>query len=257
MAVNSYLIHGADGVVVVDAQLTIDDAAAVRGEVVRSGLPLAGVLITHPHPDHYAGLATITAGGDVPIVSTAEVAEVIRRDDALKDQVVGPMMGAQWPAERPFPNTIVEPGRAVELAGLSFTAHDLGPGESHADVMWALDERTLFTGDVAYNDMHAYLADGRYVTWLTQLETLQATIPDDATLYVGHGSPGDKGLLTQQMRYVEAFVDAVRRAADEEPDARTEAVTAAVREIVANDRLLFLMQLSIEHVLGSIGEAVG
>lgn len=48
-----------------------------------------------------------------------------------------------------------------------------GPGESHADTLWWLDERTVFAGDVAYNRMHAYLADGQYANWLTALTTLE------------------------------------------------------------------------------------
>lgn len=55
MVVNSYLIHGPEGVIVVDAQLTTSDAAKVREAVVASGLDLAGIVITHTHPDHYAG----------------------------------------------------------------------------------------------------------------------------------------------------------------------------------------------------------
>ena len=93
MAVNSFIVHGPDGVVVVDGMLTVSDAALVRAAVDRSGAPLAGVLITHPHPDHYAGLAHVVGLDDVPIVATRAVDAVIRRDDDLKDSVVGPMMG--------------------------------------------------------------------------------------------------------------------------------------------------------------------
>jgi len=257
MTVNSYVVHGPDGVVVVDAQLTVDDAAAVRAAVDGSGLPLAGVLVTHPHPDHYAGSATVVAGYDVPIVSTADVDRVIRRDDGLKDDVVGPMMGEQWPAERRFPNQLVAPGDTFELGGLAFAVRDLGAGESHADTLWALDELTLFAGDVAYNQMHAYLADGNHGAWIEQLDRLHASLPEEATLYVGHGDPGTKQLLVAQRRYVEAFVDAVARAADLDADERAEAVTAAMHDVVANDRLLFLMQLSIEPVLAVLREGAG
>lgn len=252
MAVNSYLVHGPGGVVVVDAQLTVDDAATVRAAVDRSGLPLAGVLITHPHPDHYAGLATVTGADDVPVVSTAGVAQVIRRDDPEKDAIVGPMMGNQWPPVRPFPTYLVAPGDAVELGGLTFTVSYLGAGESHADTLWALDDVTIFTGDVAYNDMHAYLADAHHEEWVAQLDRLYAKLPDEAVLYVGHGEPGPRHLLTAQRRYVETFVDAVRGAADLDTEARTRAVTAAMRDVVADDRLLFLMQLSIEPVLAAV-----
>jgi glyoxylase-like metal-dependent hydrolase (beta-lactamase superfamily II) len=56
MPVNSFVIHGPDGLVVVDGMLTVSDAALVRQAIDDAGRSLAGVVITHPHPDHYAGL---------------------------------------------------------------------------------------------------------------------------------------------------------------------------------------------------------
>ena len=64
MAVNSYVVHGPDGLVVVDGQLTVADAAEVRAVIDGGPLPLAGVVITHPHPDHYAGTGIIVGGDD-------------------------------------------------------------------------------------------------------------------------------------------------------------------------------------------------
>ena len=57
MPVNAFLVHGPDGVVVVDGMLTVTDAALVRQAIDDTGYPVAGVVVTHPHPDHYAGLA--------------------------------------------------------------------------------------------------------------------------------------------------------------------------------------------------------
>ena len=56
------------------------------------------MLVTHSHPDHYAGLAEIVAGYDVPIVAPQGVIDTIAADDAMKDQIVGPMFGDGWPA---------------------------------------------------------------------------------------------------------------------------------------------------------------
>jgi glyoxylase-like metal-dependent hydrolase (beta-lactamase superfamily II) len=253
MAVNSYVVHGRDGLVVVDGQLTLADAAKVRAVIDGGSLPLAGVVITHPHPDHYAGTGIIVGGDDsVPIVATAAVDRTIRRDDAEKERIVGPMMGDQWPSQRVFPNRLVDTGARVTLGGLSLTVRDLGAGESHADCMWELDDSAVFAGDVAYNGMHAYLADGRYGEWIDLLDSLYGALPDEVTLYVGHGEPGSKQLLRQQRRYVEAFVDAVRQSADLSVEDRAAHVTAAMQAIIPGDRLLFLMQLSIEPVLAAI-----
>ena len=118
--------------------------------------------------------------------------------------------------------------------------------------MWELDDSAVFAGDVAYNGMHAYLADGRYGEWIDLLDSLHGALADEVTLYVGHGEPASKQLLQQQRRYVEAFVDAVRQSADLSVKDRAADVTAAMQAIIPGDRLLFLMQLSIEPVLATI-----
>jgi glyoxylase-like metal-dependent hydrolase (beta-lactamase superfamily II) len=164
MNVNSYLIEARDGVVVVDGMLTIGDARAVRARIDELRKPLLGLVVTHAHPDHYAGSAEILRGlADVPIVSTAAVKRVIERDDAVKDGIVGPMMGAEWPAERRFPDRIVSD--RIAFGEIRFDVRDLGAGESPADSLWSLDERRVFVGDLIYNGMHAYLADGLYSQW--------------------------------------------------------------------------------------------
>lgn len=246
MTVNSFLVHGPDGVIVVDGQLTVSDAAKVRAAVEATGKPLAGVLITHPHPDHYAGAGLVAAGA--PILATPAVDAVIRRDDALKAAVVGPMFGAEWPAQRRFPDRLVEPDATVDLAGLQFRVTESGPGESDADALWWLDDRTVFAGDIAYHDMHAYLADGHATTWLSALAEIEDHVPDDVTLYVGHGEPAGRAVLGAQRRYVEEFLAVVTEHMGDDPDVRAAAVVARMKSFLPDERLLFLMQLSIEPV---------
>ena len=248
MPVNSYLVHGPEGVVVIDGMLTVSDAALVRAAVERSGAPLAGVLVTHPHPDHYAGLAHVVGPDEVPIVATRAVDAVIRRDDARKDAVVGPMMGAEWPDERIFPNRVVDGGDLVRLGGLTFTVEELGPGESDMDTVWWLDPVTVFAGDLADNGMHAYLADGRWREWLASLHDFAARLDDDVTLHLGHGPSGTKASLDGQRRYIEAFVAALDANVDAVAAGDHSAVLAAMQEVLPVDDLLFLLDLSIDPV---------
>jgi glyoxylase-like metal-dependent hydrolase (beta-lactamase superfamily II) len=249
MAVNSYLVHGPDGIVVVDGMLTISDAHLVRDAVAESGKPLAAIVITHPHPDHYAGAGEIAGQAAIPIIATEAVDRIIRRDDDVKNTIVGPMMGDEWPTDRPFPNQITRSGETVRVGGLELTVTDVGPGESHADTIWSLDDTTLFPGDIAYNNMHAYLADGTWLEWLKLLERLENDLPANAVLYVGHGEPGDKTLIAAQRRYVAAFADAVVANADAVAIGDHTPVLDAMRKILPNEDLLFLTDLSIEPVL--------
>ena len=252
MPVNSFLVHGPEGLVVVDGMLTVSDAALVHQAIDDSGLPLAGVVVTHPHPDHYAGLGHLRGVHDVPIVATTAVAEIIRRDDRLKDEIVGPMMGDDWPTTRVFPNQTVDDVDEVRLGGLTLSVRALGPGESHADSIWFLDDSTAFAGDIAYNGMHAYLADGCWRDWLLMLDRLAAELPDDITLHVGHGPSGGKPLLSSQRRYITAFVESVARNADAVDRGDHTGVVEDMRRLLPTDALLFLMELSIAPVRAAL-----
>jgi glyoxylase-like metal-dependent hydrolase (beta-lactamase superfamily II) len=248
MPVNAYVVHGPSGLVLIDGMLTISDAALVRQAIDESDRSLAGVVVTHPHPDHYAGLAEITNGDDVPLIATRAVDEVIRRDDEMKNGIVGPMMGTEWPTRRTFPNQTVANGDRIELGGLTLTVEELGPGESPFDCVWRLDPATLFAGDVAYNRMHAYLADGHWQEWLATLDRLDTTLPADVTLHIGHGPSGGKELLAAQRQYIETFITAVTRNADAIAAGDHTPVVDMMRTVLPTDDLLFLMELSIEPV---------
>jgi glyoxylase-like metal-dependent hydrolase (beta-lactamase superfamily II) len=252
MNVNSFIVHGPQGAVVVDGMLTISDGRKVRRALNDAGLPLAGVVITHPHPDHYAGLAHIVEGDEVPILATAEVAAVIRRDDDTKAAIVGPLMGAEWPENRLFPNRLVADGDEVSLGGLALRVQSLGAGESLADTIWHLGGSTVFAGDVAYNQMHAYLADGHWQDWLTVLGRLEQELPADVSLYVGHGDPAGKDLLSRQRTYLETFLDTLDRHADAVAAGDHQPVLVAMRTHLPTDDLLFLLDLSIDPVLAQM-----
>jgi len=255
MKVNAFLVRGPRGTVLLDGMLTVSDAGKVRAALEASGTELAGVAITHPHPDHYAGLAHIVGDREVPIVATREVDAVIRRDDATKEAIVGPMMGPEWPDRRVFPNQVVADGETVTLGGLSLRVRSLGPGESFADTIWELDDGTVFPGDVAYSGMHAYLADGQWERWLDATDRLERELPAGATLHVGHGPPGGRELLGRQRRYIETFVNAVRRHADSVSAGDHAPVLAELRSLVPSEDLLFLADLSIKPMLAAMAGA--
>ena len=252
LPVNAYLVETDAGVVVVDGTLTVADGRGLRACVEATGKPLAGVLVTHAHPDHYGGLVALVRGLDeVPIYAAAGVAEAIRRDDPAKEEILRPMFGDAWPRIRTFPDHSVPDGATVDLAGARFRLLDLGPGESPHDSLWVLEGETppaVFCGDLVYDHMHAYLADGHWEAWLANLAHTRATFPPGATYYMGHGTPGGADLLGWQDGYLRTFVDAVRAAPAGDDEAAIREVTAAIRDYLPSDALLFLMQLSVPPV---------
>ena len=253
--VNAYLVETASGVVAVDGLLHVSAAREMRAGIDRLGKPLLAALLTHSHPDHYAGLGEIVAGTDVPIFAPQGVIDTITADDALKDQIVGPFFGEEWPATRVFPNTAIADGESVSFDEVTFTVIDLGPSESPHDSPWILgdDAKTVFLGDQIYDHKHCYLADGFYEEWLRNIETLRTRFPDGAVFYIGHGGPVGGEMWDWQREYIERFVEAVSGADWSNPEQGKAAVVGRMKAYEPSDELQILMELSIEPIATKLG----
>jgi glyoxylase-like metal-dependent hydrolase (beta-lactamase superfamily II) len=254
--VNAYLLEGERDVVAVDGTLTVSDGRALRARVEALGKPLRAVVVTHAHPDHYGGIVELVGPDAVPILAVAGVDEAIRRDDDVKEQILRPMFGDEWPRERRFPTDVVADGDVVSFGDISLRVTDLGPGESPHDSMWTLVQDgppVIFAGDVAYDHTHAYLADGHFATWLEHLQALRASLPADTTLHIGHGGPATVELLGWQEGYIERFVAALRAADWAAPEQAHAAVVGEMRDYLDTDALQFLMELSIEPLATKLG----
>jgi glyoxylase-like metal-dependent hydrolase (beta-lactamase superfamily II) len=254
--VNAYIVEGPEGVVIIDATLSVSSANELRRQADAIGKPIKAILLTHPHPDHYAGLAIVAAGLAVPIVAQAGVDDIVRRDDAVKNSVVGPLFGDEWPKQRIFPNQRIADGAKLDFGpGLAFQAVDIGPAESHHDSLFILtgERPVAFVGDLAYDLMHPYMADGENEAWRKAIARLQAELPEDMILFVGHGAPTTKALFAWQRVYLDKFEAAIRAADWKDPKQAAEAVIAQMKGYLPTEDLLFLMQLSIEPTAKKLG----
>jgi hypothetical protein len=194
------------------------------------------------------------------VYAVAGVNDVIRRDDAAKEQILRPMFGDEWPATRRFPTRFVRGGERVSIADAVFTVTDLGPSESPHDSLWRLESDgapRVFVGDLVYSHMHAFLADGYYDRWLVNLERSTRELPADAMLFMGHGQPvAGHAILDWQANYIRRFLDVLRTAVQHDSlqgDALKDAVTAEMKKVLPKDDLLFLMQLSVEPMRVRLG----
>ena len=205
---NAYLVETSQGVIAIDSAPRLSDAKALAVRIDSLGKPLLAVIITHGHPDHYAGVATLVAGrGEIPILATEQVAQDIAKNDADRAPLWKARYKDEWPDVRVLPNRTVRDGETIAIGGIRFTVRALGPGESNADWYWRIDADGghAFIGDVVMANGHAYALDGHTAEWLRTLERLQRELAGVRHIHPGHGPSGGPELLRWEHDYIAAY----------------------------------------------------
>ena len=249
----TYLLAAPQGTVVVDPPMLLGDARAVRAALRELGRPVAAVIYTHPHPDHVNGATEILDGASVPVLATADTARVSREIDGPKREFWTAIYPDDYPPVTTFPNHLVEDGASVDVAGLTFTVHDIGAGECATASIWVTGD-VAFVGDLVYSRVHPWLFEARSQAWLDQLERAKPLLAGKRLL-VGHGEPGDASLLDAQADYIRTFRSAVRELAAGQDslsdDAKAELV-ARMRAYWPGAPLVDLVSMSADPVAAEL-----
>jgi glyoxylase-like metal-dependent hydrolase (beta-lactamase superfamily II) len=262
LMVNGYLIETSKHVVAVDSALIESASRELRKKFDSLGKPLAFALITHGHPDHYNGLTQLTRGMNVDIIATTGTDRVIRESDALKEQQWSAMFGDEWPRKRTFPNRTLQDGQSVSIDGITFTVHDLGPGESHSDSYWVMEadgQRVAFIGDVVLNHVHAYGADAHTFEWLKNLDRLITGLSGFDRIYPGHGKSGGVELLQWQKHYLQelrAEIAAFANGKTELSEIEKAQLVEQMNEKFPDTKLDFLLINSADPVAKELAQEV-
>jgi glyoxylase-like metal-dependent hydrolase (beta-lactamase superfamily II) len=214
---NAFIVEADAGLVIVDTTLTMSDSKALRESAERLRKPIAGVLLTHGHPDHVAGTTNVVPNGDVPIYALRSVHDLMKASEQAKHEQWSALFKDEWIPQWVHPSEIVAPDDRVTLAGLTFTVVDVGAGgDSDANSIWLLedDKQAAFVGDFLYSGNHAYMMDGSILRWMANLERFRALLERYAVLYVGHGPASGHSLISTQLQYFETACAALLEATD-------------------------------------------
>src|ERR1700682_4944686 len=216
---NSVIIEGEHEVMLVDAQLTKNNAEKVLQEIKATKKPLSIIYITHEHADHFLGLEVFKeAYPGVKIIANSAVVDRINQVYQEKiekwQKIFGSGATSRVVTISKFDGNFVE----FEGSKIEVLKHIRGDTDENT-MLWIPGQRILIAGDVLFNNMHVYTAETdskARANWLDTLRKVRELRP--SVVLPGHskvGAPLDASTAVDfTERYLIVFEEELRKAKD-------------------------------------------
>jgi glyoxylase-like metal-dependent hydrolase (beta-lactamase superfamily II) len=151
--------------------------------IASEGLWCEAILLTHAHIDHIEGVGTLVG-------RTGAATYMHPRDRELYDRVEeqGMMLGYKVDRQPPIDHDL-EHGQKLDFGGTRFDVIYV-PGHAPGHVMFHDPENSkAFSGDVIFAGSigRTDLPGGNLERLMTSIRTHVLALPDDTTIYSGHG----------------------------------------------------------------------
>jgi glyoxylase-like metal-dependent hydrolase (beta-lactamase superfamily II) len=205
------LIFGERDAVLVDAFLTVEQAAALVEWVAASGKNLTTIYVTHGHGDHFFGVgALLNRFPKARAMATPKVVESMRRQ--VSPDYVSNFWKTRYPGQIPEHLVIAEElkGNVIQLEGCDLLVVEVGQTDTeHTTCLHVPSAGLVVAGDAAYNDVHLYLAESTAATrreWIAALDTIEALKP--RTVIAGHKKPektDSPRIIEETRQYIRDF----------------------------------------------------
>ncbi len=231
--VTSHVIETDSAVVVIDGQFLARFADEVVAYIAQLGKPIDRVIVTHAHPDHYAGAGRFGA----PIHALPVV-----RDQILARGDVQDPTGATVAVTEVSPSVDIVPGESV-IDGVRYQFEAVVGGEAHDELVVKLpDHGVLIAQDLVYNHIHLFLGDNDIEGWQSAVRRLAGESGYD-TVLAGHGVPAGPEVYADVERYL---ADA-RELLGNDGDAYKAAITARYPDYAG----VFVIDIANRYLFGA------
>jgi len=205
------LIFGQRDAVLVDAFLTVEQAASLVEWVAASGKNLTTIYVTHGHGDHFFGIgALLKRFPKARAMATHDVVKSMRRQ--ASPEYISNFWNARYPGQIPERLVIAEElkGNVIQLEGRDLVVVELGHTDTdHTTCLHVPSADLVVAGDAAYNEVHLYLAESTTETrrqWIAALDTIESLKP--RAVIAGHKKPEKNDsprILGETRQYIRDF----------------------------------------------------
>ncbi len=190
--VNSTMISGKKDMLVIDAQFGLAEARKLAAEIHASKKNLTVIYITHPHPDHYFGLAVLKQEfPSAKIVALPATINSIKTGWPNRQKFWFPTYGNNIPGPDPvLPEELPTPMLTLEGQQFPITGgvQGDGPGNSFVSIP---SLKAIVAGDTVFDRVYFGVPKGKArEDWMKTLDQISALKP--VILIPGHEGPGAK-----------------------------------------------------------------
>ena len=198
--VNSTMISGEKDMIVIDPQFSLSEAHRLAAEILESKKNLTTIYITHPHPDHFFGLAVLKqAFPNARAVALPATAEAEKTAWPARQKFWFSTYGNNIPGPDPV---AIEPltTPVLTLEGEQFpitgpVRGSDGPGNSF---VYIPSLKAVVTGDIVFDHVYFGVPKGEArEEWSKTIDQIMALNP--SMIVPGHEGPG----ATRDMRSIQ------------------------------------------------------
>lgn len=217
---NAGIVIGEKGVLVIDTLISLKEGKRLINDIRKiTDKPVRYVVNTHHHLDHAFGNsefaelgATIIAhkNGRAAMEKSAEATLKSAKDFGLTEK---DMEGTKIA----YPDLTFNERMEVDLGNVTVEILYVTHSHTRGSVLvYVVERKVLFTGDILFTDFHPYMADGSIDGWVRTLDYIMTL--GAGKIIPGHGPvSGEKDVLDMKA-YLIAFDKNARKLASESGD---------------------------------------